>query len=180
MLYEMVSGKLPFTAKDAIGLVHCHISVQPPSLTETRPDIPFSLVSIIEKLLSKNAEDRYQSCNGIKADLALVLSNVQRSITEKVPISSLDSEINFNPGKYDISNKLFIHQVSAFLYFDLYYFKLTPHYYQKLYGREEQVPKLISLFNSISRGQIDKRLLLVHGYSGIGKTTLINEVHKVW
>lgn len=45
-----------------------------------------------------------------------------------------------------------------------------------LYGRELQVDKLIKVFNRISLG--GKEIILIAGYSGIGKTSLVKEVHK--
>ncbi|HIK29008.1 MAG: trifunctional serine/threonine-protein kinase/ATP-binding protein/sensor histidine kinase [Oscillatoriaceae bacterium SKW80] len=47
---------------------------------------------------------------------------------------------------------------------------------QKLYGRQAEVKQLIDTFEEVSRG--NKNCLLVSGYSGIGKSSLIYEIHK--
>ncbi|OKH45763.1 serine/threonine protein kinase [Calothrix sp. HK-06] len=47
---------------------------------------------------------------------------------------------------------------------------------QKLYGREKEVETLLAGFDAISQGE--SQLMLVAGYSGIGKSSLVNEVHK--
>ncbi|MEG4403966.1 AAA family ATPase [Microcoleus sp. MON2_D5] len=47
---------------------------------------------------------------------------------------------------------------------------------QKLYGRFEQVQTLLAAFDRISNGTAE--MMLVAGYSGIGKTAVVNEVHK--
>ena len=47
---------------------------------------------------------------------------------------------------------------------------------QKLYGREEETKILLSAYDRVSQGAVEA--LMVCGYSGIGKTMLINEVHK--
>ncbi|MEG4960530.1 MULTISPECIES: AAA family ATPase [unclassified Microcoleus] len=47
---------------------------------------------------------------------------------------------------------------------------------QKLYGRETEVNKLLETFDLVANGTTE--LMLVSGYSGIGKTVLVNEVHK--
>lgn len=47
---------------------------------------------------------------------------------------------------------------------------------QKLYGRENKVNQLLSTFERISNGT--KELLLISGYSGIGKTSLIKEIYS--
>jgi len=47
---------------------------------------------------------------------------------------------------------------------------------QKLYGRDAEVTELLAAFERVSQGQSE--IVLVSGYSGIGKSSLINEVHK--
>jgi PAS domain S-box-containing protein len=47
---------------------------------------------------------------------------------------------------------------------------------QKLYGREAEVQRLLHAFERVSQGQTE--MLLVAGYSGVGKTALVQEVHK--
>lgn len=59
-LYEMATGRLPFEAEDAIGLVHCHLAKTPVPPHEIR-QLPAPISAVIMKLLAKNAEDRYQS-----------------------------------------------------------------------------------------------------------------------
>ena len=67
--YEMLTGKLPFSAKDPLELVHCHIAKAPIPPQKLNPEIPDAVSEIVMKLLSKTAEDRYQSAFGIKIDL---------------------------------------------------------------------------------------------------------------
>ena len=47
---------------------------------------------------------------------------------------------------------------------------------QKLYGREKEVAALLKAFERIKEGRVE--LVLVSGYSGIGRTSVINEIHK--
>ncbi|BAY74300.1 serine/threonine protein kinase with two-component sensor domain [Nostoc linckia NIES-25] len=47
---------------------------------------------------------------------------------------------------------------------------------EKLYGREEEVETLLAAFDRVSKGTTE--LMLVAGFSGIGKTVVVNEVHK--
>lgn len=50
------------------------------------------------------------------------------------------------------------------------------HISQKLYGREVEIDRLVDAYESAASG--DKRMMLVTGYSGIGKSSLVHEVHR--
>lgn len=58
VLYEMLVGTPPFTGP-LHSIAHQHISVEPRSVTENRPDVPAYVASAIGRLLSKNPSDRY-------------------------------------------------------------------------------------------------------------------------
>ena len=144
--YEMLTGSLPFAATDPMELVHCHLAKQPVPPIQLNPEIPSAVSEIVLKLLAKTAEERYQTAEGIKADLETCLAQLQESGT----IS------HFIIGAKDLSNQLLIPQ--------------------KLYGREEEVAVLMEAFERTSLGTAE--MMLVSGYSGIGKSCLVNEIHK--
>ncbi len=146
--YEMLAGQLPFVSNNALELVHSHIAKQPIPIQTINPTIPLSIISIVMKLMAKNAEDRYQSSEGLKADLEFCLN--QLKATGSIP--------DFTLGKRDISStgKLLIPQ--------------------KLYGREAEVATLLAAFERTKQGQSE--IILVSGYSGIGKSSLVKEIYK--
>jgi len=74
-LYEMLTGTLPFKASEPMEWIHCHIARQPAAPDERVHGIPAMLSAIVLKLLSKNAEDRYQTARGVEANLRRCLSN---------------------------------------------------------------------------------------------------------
>jgi PAS domain S-box-containing protein len=67
--YQLLTGKLPFQTKNAMKLVHSHLAKQPISCHQLNSQIPQPLSNLVMKLMSKNAEDRYQTADGLKADL---------------------------------------------------------------------------------------------------------------
>jgi predicted ATPase/signal transduction histidine kinase/GAF domain-containing protein/tRNA A-37 threonylcarbamoyl transferase component Bud32 len=157
--YEMLCNVVPFDTLDPMELVHCHIAKQPVPPHEINPEIPQALSGIILKLLAKNAEDRYQSAWGIKADLVLALMQLE----------SIGSIECIFPGEHDISDKF---QIS-----------------QKLYGRKEEVEKLQRAFERISRQEAltdesekltnkKTEMMLVAGFAGVGKSAAVQEVCK--
>ncbi len=152
--YEMLTGVLPFSTSDAMELVYCHIAKYPLAPVVLNPDIPKVISEITMKLLAKTAEQRYQSAIGIKADLETCLTQLETTGTI----------LPFSLGTKDICPQLIIPQ--------------------KLYGREEEVASLMSAFERIATFESESpeigraEMVLVSGYSGIGKTAIVNEVHK--
>jgi len=78
-LYQLLTGYLPFQCNDAIGWVHAHIAKQ-----AVFPDhIPQPFKAIISKLMAKNADDRYQSADGLRLDLEHCLAQLTETGVEQ-------------------------------------------------------------------------------------------------
>ncbi|MGO9275588.1 MAG: protein kinase domain-containing protein [Terriglobia bacterium] len=69
IIYEMATGRVPFTGDSAIQVMLMRINEKPKSPKEFNPDLPDYLVRIIMRCLEKEPERRYQSANEILADL---------------------------------------------------------------------------------------------------------------
>jgi serine/threonine protein kinase len=61
MFYQMLAGRLPFSAADPMEWVHCHIARKPAAPAERLESVPAPISEIVMKLLAKTAEDRYQT-----------------------------------------------------------------------------------------------------------------------
>ncbi len=68
-LYELLAGNPPFTNTDPLELIHAHIASTPRPLTAIGEGIPRWLSEIVQKLLAKQPEDRYQSAAAVRDDL---------------------------------------------------------------------------------------------------------------
>lgn len=62
VLYEALSGQLPFTGKSAIAIIRQHIETPPPDLEQLVPEIKPELAAIVHKCLEKKPEDRFADC----------------------------------------------------------------------------------------------------------------------
>jgi len=69
IIYEMATGRVPFTGDSAIQVMLMRINEKPKSPKEFNPDLPDYVVRIIMRCLEKEPERRYQSANEILADL---------------------------------------------------------------------------------------------------------------
>jgi serine/threonine-protein kinase len=57
--YQMVTGRVPFTAGNSMALLLKHVTERPPSLTDLRPDTPRAVRDVIERALMKVPDDRW-------------------------------------------------------------------------------------------------------------------------
>jgi serine/threonine protein kinase/lipoprotein NlpI len=69
VLYEMLTGELPFKADYDQATIYRIINEEPPSLKDRRYDVPKRLERIIEKALAKSTKERYESAEAFAADL---------------------------------------------------------------------------------------------------------------
>ena len=75
VLYEMLTGKLPFDAESAVSVALMQVNNEPPLLRTICEDIPVGFEQITMKAMQKNTRDRYQSA----AELLLDLEELRRN-----------------------------------------------------------------------------------------------------
>ncbi len=147
MFYQMLTGRLPFSAADRMEWVHCHIARTPAAPAQRLGSVPAPISEIVMKLLAKTAEDRYQIAAGVEHDLRHCLAEWERHGRVEP----------FALGERDRPDRLMIPE--------------------KLYGREHDVGSLLSAFDRVVESGAPE-LVLVSGFSGIGKSSVVNELHK--
>jgi eukaryotic-like serine/threonine-protein kinase len=69
VLYEMLTGKVPFTGDSAIEIAMKHLNEPPKPPSKIRPEIPEELDAVVLRALAKNPEDRYQTAEEFSEDL---------------------------------------------------------------------------------------------------------------
>jgi TolB-like protein/Flp pilus assembly protein TadD/predicted Ser/Thr protein kinase len=70
VFYEMLAGRKPFRGEHEAAMSYSIVNEEPTPLTAHRGDLPAGLMAIVEKMLKKNPDERYQSVDRILADLA--------------------------------------------------------------------------------------------------------------
>ncbi|NUS96038.1 MAG: serine/threonine protein kinase, partial [Gemmatimonadaceae bacterium] len=68
--YEMLTGRVPFTAGNSMALLLKHVGERPPSIAELRPDAPKALREVIERAMMKTPEDRWPTAVAFRDALA--------------------------------------------------------------------------------------------------------------
>jgi serine/threonine protein kinase len=69
ILYEMVTGKVPFQGETTLDIIKKHKTQEPPNPTELNPQVPPELARMILKCLEKDREKRYQTAGEVLAEL---------------------------------------------------------------------------------------------------------------
>ncbi|MEG4421611.1 AAA family ATPase [Microcoleus sp. LAD1_D5] len=166
--YEMLCGEVPFKATDPMELVHCHIAKQPVPL--------WHMISAKEEnsrveITSDTRQSQIQNDEIIKAISDIVMKLLAKTAEDRYQsayglkadleqclnhLQQTGKNCNFIPGERDKSGRFLIPQ--------------------KLYGRETQVAHLMEAFDRVSAGTAE--MMVVSGYSGIGKSCLVYEIHK--
>ncbi|MGD0755069.1 MAG: AAA family ATPase [Bacteroidales bacterium] len=152
-LYEMMTGQLPFVCNNAMELVHCHIAkdpVPPVELKITKGHEEQETMEILSSIILKLMAKNAEERYQSAFGLNADLENCLEQLHTGGKIK------NFPIAKKDFSNRFQIPQ--------------------KLYGREKEIEILLNSFNRVCQGT--KEMMMVYGYSGIGKSALVNEIHK--
>ena len=146
--YELLTHHLPFSTNDPMELVHSHIAQLPvsPHILTGKELCPKMVAHIVMKLMAKTPEERYQTCQGLIADLETCLNH----------LDNFGEVYNFTLRRKDICDKFQIPQ--------------------KLYGRKNEIDQLLMTFDLVSQGST--AMIVVAGHAGIGKSALVNEIHK--
>lgn len=149
--YELLTGQLPFVSEDVLELIHCHMAKQPIP--------PHELVA----------------ANG-HSPLPSVISNIVMKLMAKTAEERYQSAWGLKADLEECLKQLRTHgQISNF---PLGTQEVCDRFQipQKLYGREREVEMLLQAFERVTTGQSE--FLLVAGYSGIGKSSLVQEIYK--
>lgn len=148
VLYELLTGTPPFPGTDAMELLYSHLVRRPEPPQERVSALPRVVSDLAMRLLEKNAEDRYQHAGAVAQDLRECLARLDPA--GALPPFVLGQGDRQHDGELDIP--------------------------QRLYGREPELDALRSAWQRVNAGAAE--LLLVRGYSGIGKSVLVHEIHK--
>lgn len=177
--YELLTGQLPFTTTDVLELVHCHIAKQPLPPHQVISQIPKAVSALVMKLMAKNAEERYQTARGLLADL----EECRRQLETTGRIEEFPLGLNDISDKFQIPQKLYGREaelqtlLAAFVRVaspeDI---RVTAEGVESSVGQASRLPSGVGVDSTQFPHSIE--MMLVAGYSGIGKSALVQEIYK--
>ncbi|MBI2918992.1 MAG: AAA family ATPase [Chloroflexi bacterium] len=122
VLYELLAGRLPFSSDDPLELIHAHLAGEAPEVHQLDPTIPPVLSKIVAKLMLKEPEKRYQSSNGLLADLVRCRDEFRASGTI---------------GEFPLESRVYTHRVT---------------FISKMVGRDEEAHTILEEYEQVARG----------------------------
>lgn len=129
LYYDLLTGRPPFLGADPMEIIHCHIAKLPKPPDKISKDIPEVLSRIVLRLLSKSADDRYQSAAGLLDDLQICYKQYK----------SKSFITDFNLGETDIHEQ----------------FRVP----DKLYGRTNELEQLLNHYKKVANGSSEIALV---------------------
>ncbi|NEO86967.1 MAG: AAA family ATPase [Spirulina sp. SIO3F2] len=149
-LYELLVGTVPFDQDDPLDLIHAHIAQIPMAPGDILDAQGQFHPQTVSAIIMKLMAKNAEDRYQSALGLKHDLERCLRSLKQTGAVA------NFELGERDVCDRFLIPE--------------------KLYGRGAEVQMLLEAFERVSQG--NSELMLVAGYSGVGKTAVANEVHK--
>ncbi|MEM9951289.1 MAG: protein kinase [Chloroflexota bacterium] len=110
ILYELLTGQVPFQADTPYAIVHGHIYTKPELPSKVNPDLTSSIDKVLSRALEKNRENRYPSAIALMRDFSLAIQGQapQYTPSDSAFVNPVDNYVPDNPTVIEPS-----HHISA-------------------------------------------------------------------
>ncbi|MFC2141929.1 protein kinase [Acidobacteriota bacterium] len=102
ILYEMVTGKMPFEGDTPLAIAMKHKGESPKIPTEYNTQIPDDLSNLILRCLEKSRESRYRTADELRSELTNIekgIPTTERTASSRKPLTSKEITLQFSPRK---------------------------------------------------------------------------------
>ncbi|GIK40737.1 MAG: hypothetical protein BroJett011_45700 [Chloroflexota bacterium] len=156
ILYEILTGRTPFTGDTPMAVMHQHISEPPPLPTTINPEIPGAVERVVLKALDKQPSNRYQTAGSLANELRLAIGLApSKPIPPEIGVGSHPPNQPSQELRQPIPRR-------PYKFLNAY----GPEDATIFFGRDRDRWQLLSKI-------VAYRLVLLYGKSGTGKTSLI-------
>ena len=97
VIYEMVTGKVPFDADTPVSVALKHMQEKPVEPIKLNPAIPQSLNDLIMKAMEKEPSMRYNTATEMIQDLDRIIKNPEVGVTRNTPVNNVAQKIEEDP-----------------------------------------------------------------------------------
>ncbi|HYR52695.1 MAG TPA: tetratricopeptide repeat protein [Candidatus Dormibacteraeota bacterium] len=148
LMYELLTGRLPFTGDQSVALAHAILHEDPITIRELQPEVPADLEHIVFKAMMKSVLERYQSASEMIEDLTRFRDH------DRMRRSGVHEELDLVA-----TREVFSVRRERFL--------------APMVGRERPTERLLTLHREVRLGE--GAAVCVAGEAGIGKSRLVEE-----
>jgi len=162
--YELLTGRLPFLSHDVLEIVHSHIAKKPLS--------PYQINQrISEQKNPTRKQEIFQPLNCPEIISDIVMKLMAKNAEDRYQSAAgLREDLVLCWEQLRKNNSIISFPIAQKDFSDRFQIP------QKLYGRDVEIKILLDAFNRTSQGLVG--MVLITGYSGVGKSALVNEIHK--
>ncbi|KAI8925593.1 hypothetical protein BC831DRAFT_460202 [Entophlyctis helioformis] len=165
-IWEMIVGRPPFESNDLAEIIYSHMAKETADPRTFRPMLPQLLVDLVNKLMKKNASERYQTATSLRFDLLDMQNYVNAyKISIGMPMQDRLSDEAFCSALEDTDIVIGSRDFSRKLCFT-----------DKLYGREKELKTLLDAHQRVASGDSANEFMCIVGASGSGKSALVHEL----
>ena len=87
MLFELLTGAAPFRGRTPVGMIHAHVTLEPPRPSAHRPGLPPGLDDVVARGMAKRPEQRYPTAGALVAAARAAVRAEGRAPTAQTPLS---------------------------------------------------------------------------------------------
>ena len=116
ILFEMLTGRVPFEGETPLGVAIKHKTEMPPDPKKLNPQIPDGLSQLILRCLEKDRAKRYQSADEVLTDLGKIESGIPttaREVSKKKPFTSKEITVKFSVKRVLLPALIFLSLIAA-------------------------------------------------------------------
>src|SRR4051794_13460389 len=105
VLYECLTGVVPYPKDSEAAVLYAHMSDEPPSVTEARPELPSALDAVVRRAMSKEPEERHATASELMRDAEEAFSRKTRAaMTPPGPVEGPE-EIGIRPPESSVGTR---------------------------------------------------------------------------
>jgi signal transduction histidine kinase/CheY-like chemotaxis protein len=105
LLFECLTGQRPFSATTASGVLLEHLTVTPPDLRSLDSTLPREVNEVVQRLLRKDPQDRYQAASAVVHDLRMIAETPQSKEDRCLVIGATDRRCSLTEPSYVVLGK---------------------------------------------------------------------------